>query len=74
MAKAPVTVQNGQPVQLKWKRGVISVTDIVDHWWESGRWWSEETACAFYLVDTVQGLFLLCQNPEVNEWYVKPVC
>jgi hypothetical protein len=74
MAKVCVMVQDDSPMQLQWKQVVIAISDIVDHWWETGRWWKDETACAFYLVATAQGLFLLCRNPKANEWYAKPVC
>lgn len=74
MAKTRVVVQNQLPAQLEWKRSNIDVTEIADQWSESGRWWADETECVFYLVDTEQGSFLLCQNPMLNEWYAKPVC
>ena len=74
MAHVAVAEKHDLPVQLKWKKSVIEITEIADAWKETGRWWAEETECNFYLVDTMQGLFLLCQNPNVNEWYAKPVC
>ena len=74
MARVVVTITDELPIRLKWKKATVTITEIADAWRETGRWWADETECAFYLVDTAQGLFLLCQNPKVNEWYAKPVC
>lgn len=71
----PVTVitMDGKPGHFIWKRRKMSVSEIIDQWRETGRWWDGERARDFYLVNAPSGSFLLMMDIETDSWYAKPV-
>jgi hypothetical protein len=38
--------RDGVPDQFLWRSRLYSVRDVLEHWFESGRWWSSERAMA----------------------------
>jgi len=44
----PVEVRrrDGVPEQFLWRSRLYAVRDVLEHWFESGRWWSSERAMA----------------------------
>jgi len=39
MARVAVTITDELPIQLKWKKATLTITEIADAWRETGRWW-----------------------------------
>jgi hypothetical protein len=38
--------RDGVPEQFLWRSRLYAVRDVLEHWFESGRWWSSERAMA----------------------------
>ena len=38
--------RDGIPDQFLWRSRLYAVRDVLEHWFESGRWWSSERALA----------------------------
>ncbi|MBI5832152.1 MAG: nucleotidyltransferase [Armatimonadetes bacterium] len=59
----------GEPIAFTTRGGVHRVEHVVDHWFESGRWWDGEPRKAFWRVDA-GGLFDLSCD-EQRQWRLE---
>lgn len=71
----PIEVQENHsaPVSVSWRKQIIRVTEIIDHWSEMGRWWDDEPPFHYYLVKTERRDLLLAHDIEQKLWYAKPM-
>ena len=60
----PVVEGREQPEQILVGGCWRMVEDVVDHWRETGRWWTEESPRDFFLVEAKRGAFVVSKGPD----------
>jgi len=63
-----VRTRGDLPQRILFRREWMVVERILEHWRETGRWWENETERDFFLIQTVEGGFLLYRENSTDRW------
>lgn len=70
LVNATITAQtspSGRPVSFTYRRQTYRVTEVLDTWRYTGRWWAGEGSWVFWRVEA-DGLFELLYDEQAQEW------
>ncbi len=68
------TAADGRPSRLRWRRWLVEVAAICNHWRVEDDWWRQEVARDYYKVRTADGtLCVIFRDRRQGTWHLQRV-